>query len=125
LVRNVTTVMAARPGASLGWGALATLAGPPLLLVLAITVIGIPLAMLVGALWIIVILTAGLFAGVAVGRLALGSKETSRRQLALAVLTGVPLVLIVSWLPWIGGIVSIAAVAWAMGGVVLSLNSAH
>jgi cytoskeletal protein CcmA (bactofilin family) len=125
MVRGITNIMVARPGASIGWGALATLSGPPLLLVLALTVIGIPLALLLGALWFTIAATAGLLSGVAVGRLALGRRETSRRQLMLATLTGVPLVVIVTWLPWVGAIVGLATIAWAMGGVLFSLRSAR
>ena len=125
LVRGVTDTMIKRPGASFGWGALTLVAGPIVLFALAITVIGLPLSFLVGGLWIAGLLSASLFAGVAVGLLALGRKETDQKHLALAGLAGVPLVLIVGWLPWLGLAVGLGAAAWAMGALVLSLNKAR
>lgn len=125
LVRGVTNVMIKRPGASLGWGALALVAGPAILLVLAFTVVGLPLSLLAAGFWLAGVLTAELFAGVAIGLMALGRKETDQKHLAMAAMAGVPLVLILSWLPWLGFFVGLGAAAWAMGGLVLSLNNAR
>jgi hypothetical protein len=117
--------MMTQPGFSAGWGALVLLAGPAVFIALSLTLIGLPLAMLLGVLWTIGIATSGLFAGVAVGQLALGRKETDRKYLATVALAGVPLVLILGWLPYLGFAVTIAAAAWAVGGMVLSLNKAR
>jgi hypothetical protein len=125
LVRSVTAQMMTQPGSSAGWGALVLLAGPAVFIALSLTLIGLPLAMLLGVLWTIGIATSGLFAGVAVGQLALGRKETDRKYLATVALAGVPLVLILGWLPYLGFAVTIAAAAWAVGGMVLSLNKAR
>jgi cytoskeletal protein CcmA (bactofilin family) len=125
LVRGITKPMIARPGESVALGLLALFVGPLALLVVAVTVIGLPLSLLAGTLWFIGLMTASLFAGAAVGQLALGRKEADQKQLALAVLAGVPLVLIVSWLPWVGFIVGLGAAAWSMGGMVLALGKAR
>lgn len=125
LVRSVTEMMIRRPGASMGWGALALIVGPVVLMVLAITVIGLPLTFLAGALWLMSVLTGGLFAGVAVARMALGRKEASQRHLVLAALAGVPLIVIVSSLPWVGFLVGLVATAWTIGGLALSVNKAR
>ncbi len=125
LVRGVTATMIARPSASVGWGALTLIAGPAVLFILALTVIGMPLGLLLGAIWFMAIVTSGLFAGVAVGQLALGRKDAGRKHLAMVGLAGVPLVLILGWLPYIGFLVSIGTTAWAVGAMVLALNKAR
>jgi hypothetical protein len=125
LVRSVTSAMMLRWKASLGWGALALIGGPIILFMLALTVIGLPVAAVIGILWAVALTVAVLFAGVAVGRLAWQRDETSQRSLALAALVGVPLVMIASWLPIIGPLVGLAAVAWALGGMLLALAHAQ
>jgi len=125
LVRGVSSTMMSRPGASISWGALALVAGPAVLFVLSLTVVGIPLAILTGVIWAIVIATAGLFAGLAVGQMALGRKETDRKHLAIAASAGIPLVLILTWLPVLGLIIGFASAAWTMGGILLSINKAR
>lgn len=125
LVRSVTATMLERPSATLGWGALGLLAVPILAFVLLFTVIGIPLSMLLGLIWGLSLAVSGIFAGVATGQLVLGRKEASPRFMALAALAGVPLVLIIIWLPYIGGLAGFAAAAWTLGGIMLSLNQAR
>ena len=125
LVRSVTGTMIRRWQASLGWGALGIVAGPLLLFVLALTVIGLPAAFVAGSLWVIVLTTSGIFAGIAVGKLAWQHDAVSQRGLLLAAVAGIPLVLIVGWVPWIGALVNLVAAAWVLGGMMLTLNRAR
>jgi hypothetical protein len=120
MMRSVTDTMNKRWQASLGWGALALIAMPALLILLAITVIGLPAAAVVFVLWLLVLLTSGLFAGIAVGRLIREGDEVSRQALLMAALIGVPILVIVHWLPVLGPIAGLAAAAWTLGGIILS-----
>lgn len=125
LVRGVTNTMLGRWQASLGWGALILIGGPLVLIMLAVTVVGLPTAAVAAVLWLLAIITSGVFAGIAVGRLALQNKDTSQRGLALAALIGVPIMVLVGWLPVIGGLVGIITTAWVLGAMALALNRAR
>lgn len=125
LVRSVTNAMMTRWQASLGWGAVAVVAGPLVFVLLALTVVGLPTVAVVGTLWLMALMTSGLFAGVAVGRLAWQREDSNRRGLALAALVGVPLVLLAGWIPVLGALVGIGAAIWTLGGMVVALNRAR
>ncbi len=122
LVRAVTGPMLRRWPASAGWGLAVLLLGPAVFVVLLITVIGIPVALIAGAFWLLVLLTSQLFAGVAVGRLILTREDDNRRGMALAALVGVPLVMLAVWVPVLGVLVGLAAAIWTFGGVVLAMT---
>jgi cytoskeletal protein CcmA (bactofilin family) len=125
LVRSVTGTMIRRWQASLGWGVLALIGGPILLLVVALTVIGLPAALVAGTLWVLALTSSGIFAGIAVGKIAWQHEAVSQRTLLLAALAGIPLVMIVGWIPWIGGLVGLVTASWVLGGMLLTLNRAR
>ena len=124
-VRGVTNAMVSRWQGSLAWGALALLVGPPVLVILSLTVVGLPTAAVLGILWLIAVLTSGLFAGIAVGRLAWQREDSNRRALALSAMAGIPLVLLSEWIPGLGGVLGFIAVIWTLGGMVLAINRAR
>ena len=122
LVRSVNDEMLQRWQASLGWGALALLAIPFLLIMLALTVVGLPAAGVLFALWILTLFTSGLFAGIAVGRILREQGALNRQNMLMAAIIGVPILVVLNWLPVIGGLASFAASAWTLGGMILSAN---
>lgn len=125
LVRSVTSTMQQRWPATIGWGALAVIAGPIVLIVMALTVVGLPTALVIGMLWIVALVTSAGFAGVTVGRLILQQADGNRRGLALSALVGVPIVTLAIWLPWVGGVFGLAAGIWAVGGMLFAANRAR
>lgn len=125
MMRSVTSEMLKRWGSSLGWGALVLFAGPFALIVLGITVIGLPSMAVLATLWIIAICSSGIFAGVALGRLAWQHKDDSPKALALAGAAGVPLVVVAGWLPWLGVLVGLGMSIWTLGGMSLALVKAR
>jgi cytoskeletal protein CcmA (bactofilin family) len=120
-VRSVTADMLKRPGRSFGFGAIALIVAPALLLVLLLTVIGIPLALWLTAAWILLLAAAGPFAGVALGQLVLGRQSPDKQFLLKSVLVGVPLITIALSVPWLGPLLALVAVVWVVGGVLLTL----
>jgi cytoskeletal protein CcmA (bactofilin family) len=124
MVQSVSATMLGRREASLGWGALALVATPLVLLLLAVSVVGVPLAIIVGTLWGFVLMSSAVWAGVAFGTVVLRQEGKTRGELMLAALAGIPLVMILSWVPILGVVVRIAAAAWSLGGIMLTLNSA-
>ncbi len=125
LVRSITETMQQRWAPSIGWGALAFFAGPLVLVLVALTFVGLPTALILGTLWIIALAASAAFVGVAVGKLVLQQTDDSRRSLALAALAGIPIVVLATWLPWIGWLVSLAAGFWALGAMILAINRAR
>ena len=124
-VRSVTTAMMTRWQASILWGVVVLLGGPIVLLILALTVVGLPVAIVLGVLWLLAILSSGLFAGVAIGRLTWQREDGNRRALYLSALVGVPLILLISWIPIVGELVATAAVVWTLGGIIQAINRAR
>lgn len=66
-VRTVGETMLKRVGASMGWGALLFFATPVALIMLAVTLIGIPLALILGALYVLGLYVSQIFLGYVVG----------------------------------------------------------
>lgn len=124
LVRTVTGTMIQRWQSSLGWGLLALFA-PAALLVLALTIIGLPAAAVIFTLWVLALTTSGLFAGIAVGRILREQGDMNRQNLLIAALIGVPILVILHWLPVLRGIVAIAAGAWTLGAMLVAANRAR
>jgi cytoskeletal protein CcmA (bactofilin family) len=124
MMRRVSQVMLERPGPSLLWGAIVTLLGPVMLILLMVTIIGIPVALLLGALWLLALLTSGLFAGVAVGEWITNRTGWQRGSLYAAAVVGIVVTVIVFNIPFIGWLVALVATWWAVGGLVLSARPA-
>lgn len=111
------------------WG-LGFLVLPPLVaLLLAFTVIGIPLAIAVGALWAIVVYSARVFAGLTIGFMVFSRIDRKRRMQSLVVvlLLGTFLLAIGESMPIVGPLITILATLWGLGGIMTLLRtlSAH
>jgi len=121
LVGRVTQVMVKRPGASIGWGLLVAIVTPIVALLLMFTVIGIPLALLMLAVWALALVTSGVFAGIAFGRWLLERADWRKGSLVWAAVVGIILSAVVFSIPFLGGLIGLVASWWALGG--LALNS--
>lgn len=111
------------------WG-LGFLVVPPLVaLALAFTVIGIPLAMIVGALWAIIVYSARVFAGLTIGFIVLSRVDRKRRMQSLVVVLflGTLIFAIAESMPFVGPLVTLLATLWGLGGIMTLLRrlSAH
>ena len=125
LVRRASTIMREKAGVSIGWGLLVTIVAPVLAIVLALTVLGLPLAALVGVAWLVLICTSSIFAGIAAGLWLLDRAEWERGSLWWAATLGVPLTVIVLSVPVIGSIVGLVATWWAVGGLALAARASR
>jgi hypothetical protein len=111
------------------WGSavltgLATVIGAPILAVfLAITVIGIPIAVLVGAAWLVLMFLGFAASGVAFGEVALHRLAPARAHEAamrvLAVVAAMILVIAAARTPLIGAMVSIVATLTGIGALLM------
>ncbi len=121
-LRVVTDQMLSRPAASVGWGFVGMLGGPFVLILVGLTIIGIPAAIVLGIIWGLALFISGGVASVAVGHLVLRRKKIDQRYLALATLVGVPLTELILVLPVVGALATLGVGAWVLGGMLLSLN---
>lgn len=124
-VRAVTATMDKRPGASVGWGLVVLLLGPIVILLLLITVIGIPLAMLAGGLWLLILGVSQIFAGIAIGDWVMRRAEWKKGSLLWATVVGIPIAVILFNIPWLGALFALVAMFWAVGGLMLSYRTAR
>lgn len=120
--RRVASIWRERFGWSLLWGFVAIVCVPIAALIVAITVIGIPLALLGVLLYGAALLVAYAVSGLALGQWALQrwrEPDADRRawRLAAAAL-GVFAVALLGSLPFVGGLVALLAVCAGLGAIV-------
>jgi hypothetical protein len=110
--------LATQPGRALGWGTLAVAASGALCLLLAVTILGIPLAMLVALLS-----SSALYLGLGIAAAALGSVLPFgwlRGRARLQLCVGGSLLAAISLAPWLGWLVMTTCAMAGVGAVVVS-----
>lgn len=123
-LRAVSKTMQTRPGLSFGWGALALFAAPMALLLLAATVFGLPVMFALLLMWLIVMAFTPVWAGVSVGHWLLRKARWHADSLWWCAGVGVVVLLLASHLPLFGPLVTVLALVWSLGGVVVTAVSA-
>jgi len=120
---KITDLMLAKIGPSLGWGILALLLTPIIVIILLITIIGLPLAFISLALWLIAIYASKILVGILVGRSLLNNYWPSKKDsLILAMIIGIIIAWLIFALPFVGGLISLLAILWGLGGIMLALK---
>ncbi len=117
--------LVARPAASLGWGALALIVGPVVVLLLFLSVIGVPLALLGVAAYLM-----GLYLGQLVLGMALGDWLLARRAAVPqgigwrigALALGLAVVYLVGAVPILGWVLVLLGVASGIGAILLAIR---
>ncbi len=117
LLHNVTDHALPRPWKALLTGFIASLAVPVILIVLMITVIGVPLSIILGLMWLVLLLLSGPVFGYYIGRMVLSSS----RQPLLIMLVGASILLVAYFIPIIGFLSLLAAVWFGTGMMLLEL----
>ncbi|MBU1165147.1 FapA family protein [Patescibacteria group bacterium] len=119
VVTQVSVQMTKAPGRSLGWGLIYLILTPIVILLLIITIIGIPLGMILIPMYFIAIYLSGIFVGVTVGLLLVNwlTKGKYKKTMIWPMILGLVICDIVFSIPIIGWILAILAVMWAMGAL--------
>lgn len=122
---KLTDIMLAKIGPSIGWGVIALFLTPIIIVLLLITLIGIPLAFILAALWLVTIWVSKVLVGIAIGRRVLEQWAKNKKDsLILAMILGI----VISWfifsLPLLGWIASLVAIWWGLGGIYLFFRKA-
>lgn len=113
-----------RPLAALGRGALWLLVGPILVVVLAFTLVGIPLALILAATYGALLYLAPIVPALWVGdKLASRSGRSRRGRAILPAAVGATAVVLVLLLPWIGFLARVVLTCAGIGGMALLIES--
>ncbi|MDP2736396.1 MAG: polymer-forming cytoskeletal protein [bacterium] len=121
---KITDLMLAKVGPSLGWGILTLLLIPLIVIILLITIIGMPLAFISLALWLIAIYVSKILVGILVGRSLINNYWPKKKDsLILAMIIGIIVAHLIFALPFIGWIIALLAIFWGLGGIMLTLKN--
>lgn len=112
------------PGKTIGVGFLTLFIAPIACVVLFVTVIGIPLALITGAIYLIMLYNAKIVASLAVGLLVLPAIG-KRARIGWAFVAGIVLYGIFSFVPFVGWIVGFIALLFGLGAIVLEEFSSY
>jgi cytoskeletal protein CcmA (bactofilin family) len=124
LSRGVPEMAARRPWASLGWGFLTLILTIPLVILMLITVIGIPLAILTVIAFAMALYLAHIFVAMAVGSQILKSAKQSYNRFAVLTL-GLVVLFVVELIPFLGGLIRFLVLLFGLGAIVVYLYSRH
>ncbi len=116
--KKIIDQMFDKVGPSLGWGVAVLFLTPILVIVLMITMIGIPLGLILGALWMIAIYVSKIFAAILLGReLVKKFWDKKKDSLITAMILGVFALWILCLIPIVGFAVCFVATLWGLGGL--------
>lgn len=120
--RGIVERMRKGAGSSIGYGVLIIIFGPVALLILSVTLIGLPLAMVAGLLWIVLLVIAKLYVGTALGKLLLPKSATLVWPFVLGFSIVYVVTQVIGWFGWvgglIGGVIMLGGIIWASGAIV-------
>lgn len=126
-IKNITEInkWQEKLGRSLGWGLVVLFLTPFLIIVLLITMIGIPLALILGALWLIALYISKILAAIVIGR-AITEKWWNKKNdsLVIAMILGVFVLWLFCFLPVLGFAVCFLATLWGLGSLWLHFKKA-
>jgi len=121
-VKEITEEMIKNPGKNILWGMIYFIVVPLFFFLLFFTVIGIPLALIGLALYLISVYIAKVLAGIALGFLIL-SRTKKKDSLMLAMIAGLLAILIICSVPLVGWIFSIIVMWWGLGIIALKIRA--
>ena len=123
VIKNVTSVMLENIGASIGWGLIAFILTPLVVLLLLVTLIGVPVALMLFVLWLVFVYVSKILVGILIGRAILNRKDVAQeKSLYLCALVGIAIAWIIFSIPVIGWMLSLIAIFWGLGGIWLTLK---
>ena len=118
LLQKTIVLMLARPGHAFGWGLLYLILTPIIAIAFAITLIGIPVALILVFLYIAALFFSRIFSAVAIGKKITQAYWKSKQDsLIWQVIIGVVLMWILFAIPAIGWIISGVSLVWGLGGI--------
>ncbi len=125
IILTLKKIIREKPFASLGWGIITLLAAPTAAIILIFTIIGLPLAVIIFGLWLLMLWLGKIICAIIVGQeilnLFLKNKETEKKLLT-SMIIGVTLLWLLFSIPMIGWVLSLIATGFGLGSLILSLR---
>jgi len=116
-VENTVKKMIDKPWAQIGWGLVILIITPVIALILAITIIGLPLAAILIFAWLIMLFIAKAMAAIAFGFWLFDKFKKKTKTLMWPMIAGIIISYIIFCIPFIGWILALAALLWGLGGL--------
>lgn len=116
---EINQEMVKRPWPSLGWGAVYLIVTPVAVVLLLLTIIGIPLALIILALYGISLCVSKVLAGFTLGLLLVTQtgKAAYKGSLVWPLALGLVIITLLSMIPFLGWAVKLLLVLWALGAL--------
>jgi hypothetical protein len=112
--------MLMRPWIDGGVGFLVLIFSPMVIIIFALTIIGIPVAFLLGIVYAVLIIISRVWVAVVVGEKLLEAIGNKKTNLLAQMTVGVVLVEIVVKMPFVGFMIGFLVLLWGIGGFVMS-----
>jgi hypothetical protein len=127
-IQEIINSILANRGGAIGRGAIIMFATPFIIFLIAITFIGIPLALVLGALWLISFLAASIITSIIIGSYAINKlsskkeedgalKELGAKSLTWAMIIGIIIFKTVSTIPLFGWLFGLVGLWLGLGGL--------
>jgi cytoskeletal protein CcmA (bactofilin family) len=116
-ITKIGNLMIEKPLKSLGKGFIYLIITPIVLILLMITIIGLPLALIGGAIYFIILYVCQVFVGLVVGQTVLKYFNVKAKPIMILVV-GLVVYEIIIALPYLGGLLRFIAIVWALGAFV-------
>lgn len=124
-VEKLSKIYQENYGRTFGFGLIAGIAAPIIIVLIAVTIIGMPIAFIIGLVYAVVLMLSKVITAIVIGGLVFGEKVgTRKKSLYLSASVGVLLLSIASAVPFVGGGLSMAATIFGLGAIVLHMRKA-
>jgi len=117
-VLEVADLMVKKPLAQIGQGVIWFFLTPIACVILLVTIIGIPLALIVGALYAVMLYFGNVFASIALGLLLAKGLGWKKASLIASMIIGVIAFMILKGLPFVGWLIGLVAIWWGIGALI-------
>ncbi len=121
----VSEIMKQKPWASLLLGLAVLVVTPIVMIILLITVIGIPLALLLLAVYLILVGVAAIYSAYYLGLLVADGLNKKPINPFVALIVGLLILVILSAIPFIGGLFSFLFILFGLGALALNIKKNH
>lgn len=118
-MNRVAETLKAQTGKSFLVGLIALIVAPVVVIILLVTVVGLPLAFLLGAIYFVVFLLSGAFVSFTVGEWFLKTIKRWENSNVLRIVFGALLMTFVMSVPWIGGLIKLAVMIFGAGAFLI------
>ena len=117
-VKKVTDRMVTNATSQIGIGLIKVISVPVIALLLAITIVGIPLSLIILSVYFIALYAAKIIVGILVGRKVIEKYWTAKKNsLVWALVVGITILKVVSFIPLFGWITCFIATLWGIGAM--------